>query len=67
MEEKQRLDRSRQAVVVVSHATRWAQNILVEVLANHGEFIDKDSRLKLCHAIDSLTNISLHKPRTEDE
>ena len=36
--------RYNEAKIIVDHAVRWAQNILVEVLANHGEFINDEAR-----------------------
>lgn len=41
-------------VAIVEHAIRWATNILVEVLHNHGRALPQEVRIPLHDAIQKL-------------
>ncbi len=43
---------------IVFHAVRWAGNILTEVLSNHGEYLQQETRLNLKDAIASLAEVN---------
>lgn len=48
---------SKLATEIVSHACRWCQNILVEILNNYGEAINPEARDCIRAAIEALTGI----------
>jgi hypothetical protein len=48
-------DEARRAIVL--HAARWANNILVEVLAGHGDSLDRRERAALRQAVRMLSDL----------
>lgn len=45
-------------VQIVEHAARWAQNMLVEVLSNHGSALTEEGRDCLHNAVRALVDLS---------
>jgi hypothetical protein len=45
---------------IVLHGVRWANNILVEILANHAAAVSKEGRQALADAIRKITEAENH-------
>jgi hypothetical protein len=53
---------------IVLHALRWANNILVEVLSNHGLKISPEARVRLREAISAVndTDTEIRFPKLQE-